>query len=241
MEYYHQPSIKSSPVEPHNKWIYNVNAKHYPWWDLIHQAPQGSITLVSGTTLTGDIESTNSVQLTYAHTIGNQVCKYCPSGKEFISTHVECTSCVKGKYQQFNDKKNVKCLTCNKGKDAPSNQLPCVGCINGKYQPLDTSTTYTCRYCDGFQHAIEPFVLMDNYSPHDVWPPTWDESLKMGDPIPSKWKRIGNFSQPNAHYCPYFTKQSGRCDDQEGGVYILDHQTCTDGASAIGWNASDFF
>jgi len=148
---------------------------------------------------------------------------------------------VKGKYQQFNDKKNVKCLTCNKGKDAPSNQLPCVGCINGKYQPLDTSTTYTCRYCDGFQHAIEPFVLMDNYSPNDVWPPTWDGSLKMGDPIPSKWKRIGNFSQPNAHYCPYFTKQSGRCDDQEGGVYISDHQTCTDGASAIGWNASDFF
>jgi hypothetical protein len=56
-----------------------------------------------------------------------------------------------------------------------------------------------------------------------------------------KWKGLAQGTPARVVGLYNCTSTSGRCDDQEGGVYILDHQTCTDGASAIGWNASDFF
>ena len=154
----------------------------------------------------------------------DQQCKYCTYGTEFISTKLKCATCVLGKYQQLDNTSHVKCLTCNKGRDAPDNKTPCQDCHVGKYQPFDASITYTCSYCGGFEKAIETF----NQVPQ--WPPFVDPN-GYSDPTPAKWDRVGNFSLAKASYCPYFTMQRGRCDDLIGGVYIMDFQTCVQGAT----------
>ena len=67
------------------------------------------------------------------------------------------------------------------------------------------------------------------------WPPIMnDQGITEGVTV-TDYKFEGNFSAANASYCPYFTLQSGRCDDHKGGVYILNQNDCVKGATTIGW------
>ena len=152
-------------------------------------------------------------------------CMNCAKGKEFVSTIVVCQLCGNGTYQYWNDKPNVKCLTCPKGRDAPNNKQPCESCRSGKYQPLAKSITYGCTYCHGFEKSIERVPGAPAFPPDMFDLQIWTD-----------WSEVGNFSEPGASYCPYFTLQSGRCDEWSGGVYILENETCQKGAAAVGWN-----
>ena len=67
------------------------------------------------------------------------------------------------------------------------------------------------------------------------WPPIMnDQGITEGVTV-TDYKFEGNFSAANASYCPYFTLQSGRCDDHKGGVYILNQNDCAEGATTVGW------
>ena len=61
-----------------------------------------------------------------------------------------------------------------------------------------------------------------------------DQGITEGVTV-TDYKFEGNFSAANASYCPYFTLQSGRCDDHKGGVYILNQNDCAEGATTVGW------
>jgi hypothetical protein len=163
-------------------------------------------------------------------------CKFCPAGKEFVSTTTECTVCNAGKYQSSSDLVNATCVPCvgkyivDDGENDAKHDSPndCTFCPAGKEF---VSTNATCRICSfsKFQNQAEvPGPVCQTCPANTFITDNRVEDVAHDQPEDCNACADGTVSNPGDQSCStcpagkrVFTNNQGvaGCDDCSAGKY----------------------
>jgi hypothetical protein len=168
-------------------------------------------------------------------------CKYCTTGKEFVSAITVCQICGAGKYQSTNNLANASCIACigryilddrqidtehdsqddctfcSTGKEFVSTTEVCQICAAGKFQSANDAVGPSCETCVGLYILDDRQIDTEHDSQEDCKYCTTGKEFVSAITV-CRICGAGKFQGANNELSP-------SCKDCDVGLYIEDDST----------------